>query len=103
MSDATNDLEELRQQVDAILEKAKADKDYRAQLLNAPQDTLEEAGLPGWAVDQLVFNELGLAEVGGFMMRNFTDPPCGNQPKPSPCGEGTCIVSVNKCWFSTVL
>jgi hypothetical protein len=103
VSDATNDLEEPRQQVDAILEKAKADEDYRAQVLNAPQDTPEEAGLSGWAVDQLVFNELGLTEVGGFTMRNYTDPPCGNQPEPSPCREGTCLISINRRFFSTVL
>jgi hypothetical protein len=103
MTDASNDLQELRRHVDEILEKAKADAEYRSQLINDPQDTLEAAGLPGWAVDQLVFNELQLADVGGFKMRNFTDPPCGNKPAPSPCGEGTCIVSINKCWFSTAI
>jgi len=103
MSEASNDLQALRTQVDEILTKAKGDAEYRRQLLDDPQDTLEAAGLPAWAVDQLVFNELQLADTAGFKMRQYTDPPCGNQPKPGPCGEGTCIVTINKCWFSTAV
>jgi hypothetical protein len=109
MSDATNDMQQLRQQVDEILARAKADQEYRRQLIEAPQDTLEAAGLPGWAVDQLVFNEWDLADVNGYTkkLREYTEAPCGTTPAPAPpppCDTTTCWfgVSLLPCIFSNL-
>lgn len=83
MADAS--VEEVRAQVDAILDRARNDPQFGARLDDNPQSTLREAGLDGRAIAEVA------QEIGDIKRQNKPDTQ-------RPCDYTTCWISWCDHW-----
>src|SRR5207237_9831051 len=79
-------LDDIRAQVQEVLDRAQADSAYFEQLKNDPQATLVAAGVPAEATPDLIAELAGEDEVSGYMR----------------CDRYTCIFDITMstcgCW-----
>lgn len=82
-----SETQQIRAQVQAVVDRAKSDPEYKQQLKSSPQETLRAAGVPDVAIGYLSAeltegSEIaGQAEVSGYMMAN------------QDCDRITCIIT----------
>lgn len=83
--------QQLRQQVQTVVERAKSDPEYKQELQSKPEETLRAAGIPevsiGYLASELTNGSQGAAEaeVSGYMM--------------AACDGITCIITC--CSYNT--
>ena len=68
MSD--QDMEQVRATIHELVERTKAEPDFRDQILSDPEETLTTAGLPKAFIPAFL-QEAELSEVSGFILDFF--------------------------------
>ena len=73
------EFDQVRSKLDAIAQHAKSDPAYLEQIRSDPRGTLQAAGLPDGAIDD-VLREENVGDVSGYMACTWT-----------------CLLTSNKC------